>query len=119
MLETVEKSHRKVSKFVGMGSELVQDDLSDLREHEKLFESGHTMTVELQQMLVLGDELRKQQMLVKFYLQLRTYSSDNIVKMQRPFNLENTEAHLKDLKEHDAAYMIIEPPVTLQIHRER
>ena len=52
----------------------------------------------LNQLLLESDQLRKEQMLLKFCLQLRTYPCDNAVQMQKPFNVANAVKHQRALE---------------------
>merc|ERR1740117_2373066 len=107
MLSELELSLSESNKWVASGRDTVSDDLADLRCYPELFSKGTEVMQQLHHLLVLSDDLRKQQMLLKFFLQLKTFSCDNVAKIDKPYNAENAAIHRKVLEDSNAAFIIV------------
>ena len=76
------------------GMKRLTSDLDDLRECEELLEGGMDCVELLREVLHLADQLQKEQLMLKFYLQLRTFKTDSAAKLRAPHGPAEASAFL-------------------------
>ena len=105
--ELVEAQSNLIS-LINKAKEQLRDDGDDIRRSETMLVTGHDVTKSLQILYVLSDKVRQEQMLMKFYLQLKTYPYDSIVRMPRPYSHVGLEEYIVRLDKEEYAYIVVD-----------
>ena len=100
----------ETTKWLASARDIISDDLQDIHSYPDTCAKGLDVVKTLHELLLLSNDLKKQQMLLKFYLQLKTYTSDNIIKMDKPYSVETSSRHREALEAANAAFVVVSPP---------
>lgn len=92
--------------WVMQGQETIDHDLEDMRTYLPLLQDGAETLQSIHTLYLHADKVRREQLLVKFYLQLSTYASDQVKKLEPPYAEDEAEEYITTLEEENAPFLV-------------
>ena len=90
-----------------MAAAIMPNDLADLRLQPTFLLRGTEVVHALVKLTNLSDQLRREQLLYKFYLQLETCPYDRFPRLERPYGAQESKEFLKELAAKDECYIVV------------
>ena len=106
LISLLDQCNHQLFSWENHGRDVVDSDVDDIRSHHVIMTDGITCLETLHLLYMQADQVRREQLLTKFYLQLSTYASDRVPELEAPFNEELADDYITLLEEEDAAFIV-------------
>lgn len=106
LLDLLSDTRQDLWMWLKMGKIQMTHDQDDMRRSEDLLTHGATTTKQLYSLYLLADLVRKQLLLLKFYLQLTTFHCDKVPRIDFPLNNASANKFERVLKQNDIPYIV-------------
>jgi len=96
-----------IFSWLSRGQDQMRNDLDDARTSEDMLEEGATCLEAMHDLYVHLDLTRREQLLIKFYLQLVTFRSDEVPKMDSPYDEEKADILIEELEKDECEHAFL------------